>query len=243
MPKFEDYEIIKRFKSGAMGKTFLVKHKKTGVLYVMKRVDYSDEEDKKLADDEAEQMKRLNSRFTVKLICTFTDRMDLCLILEYCPGGDLRKFISELQKFPIKERIERVWNLMAQIAEALDFMHLNKVIHRDIKPENIFLMNDGSIRLGDFGLAKALTEKYYATVAGTKFYLAPEVWLQKIMTYLSDIYAFGVVTFELLAVHHPFLADNEQEMIEKIKKGESEQLPDWVPIKMKEQIMRMIDVV
>ncbi|KAA6364132.1 MAG: hypothetical protein EZS28_040341, partial [Streblomastix strix] len=120
MPKFEDYEITKRFKSGAMGKTFLVRHKKTGVLYVMKRIDYTDEEDKKLADDEVEQMKRLDSRFTVKLICTFPDRSDLCLILEYCPGGDLRKVIQDLQQLPTVERIKRVWNFMAQIAEALD---------------------------------------------------------------------------------------------------------------------------
>ncbi|KAA6368364.1 MAG: hypothetical protein EZS28_036109, partial [Streblomastix strix] len=131
MPKFEDYKIIKKFFGGAMGKTFLVQLKKTGVLYVMKRIDYFEEEDKKLADEEVKQMKNLDSRFTVKLICTFPDRMELCLILEYCKNGDLRKVIGELQKLPIEERINRVWNLFAQITQALDYMHSYQVVHRD----------------------------------------------------------------------------------------------------------------
>ncbi|KAA6375145.1 MAG: hypothetical protein EZS28_029327 [Streblomastix strix] len=80
MPKFEDYEVVKKLFGGATGKTFLDKLKKTGVVYVMKRIDYLEEQDKKRADEEVEQMKKLDSRFTVKLICTFQDRMELCLI-------------------------------------------------------------------------------------------------------------------------------------------------------------------
>ncbi|KAA6382600.1 MAG: putative Serine/threonine-protein kinase Nek6 [Streblomastix strix] len=174
MSKFEDYEVIHQFQGGAMSSTFLVKLKKTGVEYVMKRVKYFEEDDKRLADEEVEQMKKLDSRFTVKLICSFPDRMQLCLILEYCKNGDIRKVIAEFQKLSIEEKINKVWELFAQITQALDYMHSNYVVHRDIKPENIFLMEDGTIRLGDFGLSKELTEKYYATIAGTKFYLAAE---------------------------------------------------------------------
>ncbi|KAA6371372.1 MAG: putative protein kinase domain protein [Streblomastix strix] len=243
MSKFEDYEIIKKLFGGAMGKTFLVKLKKTGVEYVMKRIDYLDEQDKKRADEEVEQMKKLESRFTVKLICVFPDRMDLCLILEYCKNGDLRKVIGELQKLPIEERINKVWNLFSQITQALDFMHSNQVVHRDIKPENIFLMEDGTIRLGDFGLAKELTLKYYATIAGTKFYLAAEVYLQNRMTYMSDMFAFGVVLFELLTGQHPFQSSNEQATIDKIKNGQHSDLPNWVPQEMKTAIIKMINTV
>ncbi|KAA6374257.1 MAG: putative CAMK family protein kinase, partial [Streblomastix strix] len=241
MPKFEDYEVVKKFFGGAMGKTFLVKLKKTGVEYVMKRIDYLDEQDKKRADEEVEQMKKLESLFTVKLICTFTRYADLCLILEYCKNGDLRNVIAELQKLPIEDRIYRVWQLFSQITQALDFMHSNQVVHRDIKPENIFLMEDGTIRLGDFGLAKELTEKYYATIAGTKFYLAAEVYLQNRMTFMSDMFAFGIVLFELLTGQYPFQASNELATIEKIKKGQNSDLPDWVPIEMKRPIINMLN--
>ncbi|KAA6368082.1 MAG: putative NEK protein kinase [Streblomastix strix] len=169
--------------------------------------------------------------------------MQLCLILEYCKNGDLRKIITDLQKLPIEERINRVWDIFAQITLALDFLHSNQVVHRDIKPENIFLMEDGTIRLGDFGLAKELTEKYYATIAGTKFYLAAEVWLQNRMTYMSDMFAFGVVLFELLTGQHPFQASNEQAEIDKIKKGQHSNLPDWVPQEMRIPIISMLSSV
>ncbi|KAA6377324.1 MAG: putative Serine/threonine-protein kinase Nek6 [Streblomastix strix] len=179
----DSIEIVKKLLGGAIGKTFLVRHKPSGVLYVMKRVDYLDENDKKKADFEIEQMRNLTSEYTVRLLWTFTDQTDIFIFTEYCSHGDLRQVISELQKLPEEERINRVWELFAQIILALDFMHSKGVLHRDIKPENIFIMEDGSVRLGDFGLAKELTQKYYASVAGTKIYMAPEVWFMRKIHY------------------------------------------------------------
>ncbi|KAA6373142.1 MAG: putative serine/threonine-protein kinase Nek4 [Streblomastix strix] len=222
-----------------MGKTFLVRHKPSGVLYVMKRVDYLDENDKKNADFEVEQMRNLTSKYTVRLLWTFTDEIDMFIITEYCAHGDLRQVISELQKLPEEERINRVQELFAQIILALDFMHSKGVLHRDIKPENIFIMEDGS----DFGLVKELTEKYYATVAGTKFYMAPEVWLMKKMYFSSDIFAVGICIFELITGQHPFAATSEQEMINKIKNGDSSKLPEYVPIEMRNLLLKMLNSV
>ncbi|KAA6376987.1 MAG: hypothetical protein EZS28_027486 [Streblomastix strix] len=67
--EFQDFEIMKKLFGGAMGKTFLVRHKPSGVLYVMKRVDYLDENDKKNADFEVEQMRNLTSEYTTKQTC------------------------------------------------------------------------------------------------------------------------------------------------------------------------------
>ncbi|KAA6362820.1 MAG: hypothetical protein EZS28_041653, partial [Streblomastix strix] len=107
-------------------------------------------------------------------------------------------------------------------------MHSKGVLHRDIKPENIFLMIDGSIKLGDFGLAKELTDKYYATVAGTKMYFS------------SDIFAVGICIFELITGQHPFAADSEQLMIEKIKNGDASELPEYVPTEIKKLLESML---
>ncbi|KAA6376114.1 MAG: putative serine/threonine-protein kinase Nek6 [Streblomastix strix] len=171
-PEYQDFVVVKKLFGGAMGKTFVVRHKPSGQLYVMKRVDYHDAKDKKMADDEIAQMKQLSSRYTVQLMWSFIDRTDMYVVTEYCSRGDLRNMMSELQKLPETQRVERVCEIFAQIVLALNFMHEKGVIHRDIKPENIFIMEDGTARLGDFGLAKDLSGKdYYAKAEGTNDYI------------------------------------------------------------------------
>ncbi|KAA6380131.1 MAG: putative protein kinase,serine/threonine-protein kinase [Streblomastix strix] len=198
----------------------------------MKRVDYLDDNDKQIADEEIAQMKRLTSRYTVRLVYTFQDRVDMYMVMEYCEKGDLRKVITELQQLPEEERVMRVWVLFAQIILSLNFMHNKNVIHRDIKPENIFIMNDGSIRLGDFGLSKVISSKDYASIAGTRMFFS------------SDVYAVGICIFELLTGKHPFRVDkDEQATINNILLGKSAQLPGWIPSDLKQLICKMMNPV
>ncbi|KAA6383103.1 MAG: putative kinase domain protein, partial [Streblomastix strix] len=236
--------MVYKFTGGAMGNTFLVRLKKTGVLYVMKRVDYLDENDKKMADDEIELMNRLSSRYTVRLVWTFIDRVDMYMVSEYCYRGDLEVIIAELMEMDQTQRIEHVWELFSQIIVALDFMHSKGVIHRDIKPGNIFIMQDGSARLGDFGLSKQLNkDDIYAKIGGTPIFIAPEVWELKRMDFLSDIFAVGAVIYMLLTGRHPFDDGKSQghEIVNKIIQGKVEQLPEWVPVEMRKLVMSMID--
>ncbi|KAA6353334.1 MAG: hypothetical protein EZS28_051139 [Streblomastix strix] len=83
-PEYEDFEIVQKLFGGAMDKTFLVKHKPTDMLYVMKRVDYLDKKDKKIADDEIAQMKLLSSKYTVRQVWTFIKEPDMYVVTEYC---------------------------------------------------------------------------------------------------------------------------------------------------------------
>ncbi|KAA6392654.1 MAG: putative NEK protein kinase [Streblomastix strix] len=241
---YDNYTFIKKLSGGTMGRTSLVCYQPTGKKYVMKRVDYLDEKDKKIVDEEIELMKKFSSKYIVQLLCAFVERQEMYIVTEYCSHGDLRELMKELQKLPEDERIESVWKLFTQIVVALGFMHSNNVIHRDIKPENIFIMEDGSARLGDFGLSKILDEKeYYSKPGGTKFYMAPEVFKQGKMYFVTDIYALGIVIFECLTGNHPFQARNEQETINNIKNGKSSELPNWIPDDMKKIILRMIEKV
>ncbi|KAA6387674.1 MAG: putative serine/threonine-protein kinase Nek6 [Streblomastix strix] len=127
------------------------------------------------------------------------------------------------------ERLMRVWELLAQIIQALDHLHSHGVIHRDIKPENIFLMSDGSIRLGDFGLVKVLISKDYTSVAGTR------------MSKLCDIFSVGIITFEMLTGMHPFESKTEIGIIEKIQKNEISKIPSFVSREMKDLIIAMLN--
>ena len=99
---------------------------------------------------------------------------------------------------------------MAQVAEALDFAHSKGVIHRDLKPSNIMLLGDGTAKVMDFGIARARRfEGLTATGAflGTPDYLAPETIEGRGSEARSDLYALGVIFFELLTAERPFVAD------------------------------------
>ncbi|KAA6402285.1 MAG: hypothetical protein EZS28_002197, partial [Streblomastix strix] len=102
--QYKDFKIEKKLLGGAMGKTFLVQLLTTGIFYVMKYLDYIDDDDKAVADSEISQMLKLASKFTVVLVETIIYGAQICLIMEYYKGGDLRNTITDLQKMPEKDR-------------------------------------------------------------------------------------------------------------------------------------------
>ncbi|KAA6376280.1 MAG: putative cmgc ck2 family [Streblomastix strix] len=238
--QYKDFKIEKKLLGGAMGKTFLVQLLATGVFYVMKCLDYFVDEDKAIADTEISQMLKLASKFTVVLVETIIYGAQICLIMEYYKGGDLKNTITELQKIPEKDRSIRVWEIFGQTTRALHHLHSRGIMHRDLKPANIFTNEDGSVRLGDFGLVKDITDKEYATKAGTNAYMAPEGHLTKKLDFKSDIFSLGIIVFQLLTNQHPFDAPSEAETIEKIKKGYMTKLPVWVSAEMKKLVEAML---
>ncbi|KAA6397075.1 MAG: putative kinase domain protein [Streblomastix strix] len=212
MPRYEDYRVIRQLPGGAQSKTYLVELKSTHQQFIMKKVSYLEDVDRAKVDVEIELMQQLDSDFTVHLVCTVETDVDLCMILEYCVRGDFRNLIDEFQQLPQSEKLMRGWEYTAQIARALDHLHSHNVMHRDLKPANILVNQDGSIRLGDFGLAREMNDDYYLTIAGTKVYMAPEVHLLKRMDMSSEMFSFGAIIFQLITGHHPFEADSEEAM-------------------------------
>jgi serine/threonine protein kinase len=131
---------------------------------------------------------------------------DLCyLSMEYAPFGDLSRYISGIgNKLPANQAA----TFLQQSLEALDFIHATGVIHRDLKPENILVVNEGQIRLADFGLAllpgDELSVEELRTGVGTFDYLAPEVLDGTRYDTQSDLYSLGVCFYEAVAGSHPF---------------------------------------
>ncbi|KAA6359312.1 MAG: hypothetical protein EZS28_045162 [Streblomastix strix] len=142
---YDSFEINDELEGGAQDRKYFVKLEETGVHYAMNSVKYLKQADKERSEKEIAEMKKLESKFTVRLVYTFQDRTDMYMVMEYCENGDLLKVISELQQVPKEERVIMI--------RALDFLHCNGVIHWDIKPANIFVMIDGCLRLDDFGFA------------------------------------------------------------------------------------------
>ena len=110
---------------------------------------------------------------------------------------------------------------------ALEYIHRNQIVHRDIKSSNIFLTSCGSIKIGDFGIAKVLNKTLQTrnTLVGTPNYLSPEVVDNKPYTYKTDIWALGCVLYELCSLKVPFQSQNIMELLVKITKDNIEPLP------------------
>ena len=109
-------------------------------------------------------------------------------------------------------------SIVAQVAEALDFAHIKGVVHRDLKPSNVMLLPDGTVKVMDFGIARARRfESMTATGAfvGTPHYVAPEMVQGHSTDPRSDLYALGVIFFELLTGVRPFSGETAFEVLKK----------------------------
>jgi serine/threonine protein kinase len=148
----------------------------------------------------------------VNLVHHFETANHLYLVLEYCANGDLYEAIR-MNRGPLET--EHVRDFMLQLVSAVEFMHANGLYHRDIKPENIFLMQDGSMKLGDLGLATREAWCYEACV-GSDRYMAPEQYDPANNGYSpakADIWAIGICLLNVLFARNPFATPTENDIL------------------------------
>jgi serine/threonine protein kinase len=163
-------------------------------------------------------------------ICTLYDIGPNYLVMELVEGPTLAQRIAG-GPIPIEESV----NIAKQIANALEAAHEKGIIHRDLKPANIKIRPDGSVKVLDFGLAKAsetdsatpdsptITMTTPGTIMGTPGYMAPEQVRGEKVDKRADIWAFAVVLFEMVAGRRPFEGKSSPDMMAAILKEE----PDW----------------
>ncbi len=124
------------------------------------------------------------------------------LVMEYLPGITLRDLLQEHRVLTTEQAID----IMEAVLSGLAAAHKNGIVHRDLKPENVLLADDGRIKIGDFGLARAATANTATgnALLGTIAYLSPELVTRGIADTRSDIYAVGIMLYEMLAGEQPF---------------------------------------
>lgn len=153
---------------------------------------------------EAKMAARLSHPNLVNVFDQGTDGSTAYLVMEYVEGITLR---NALDDFGALESI-RALDLFEHLLSGLAAAHNAGVLHRDLKPENVLLANDGRIKIGDFGLARE-TDNHTATdsIVGTVAYLSPELVTRGIADARSDVYAAGILLFELVTGRQPFQGD------------------------------------
>ena len=137
------------------------------------------------------------------------DRSQIYMVMEWVEGRLLRHILNEQKKFPL----DRALRITCGIAQALDYIHSRGVVHRDLKPENIMVNSEDHIKLIDFGIAsqagaRRLTFAKLSQVMGTPDYISPEQVKGKRGDGRSDIYALGVMLYEMLTGKTPFQGPN-----------------------------------
>ena len=165
----------------------------------------------------------------VNLIRSFETKAHIYLVLEYCPMGDLYEAIR-LDRGP--RETKNVQEFMLQLVAAVEFMHSKGFYHRDIKPENIFLMQDGSMKLGDLGLATSDPWSYEPSV-GSDRYMSPEQYaFSEHMGYApgqADIWAIGICLLNVLFSRNPFVTPTESDKLFADYARDSQSLFDIFP--------------
>ena len=133
-----------------------------------------------------------------------TDNQIIFLVMEFVPGINLRDALNDYGALTPDRALEILEPLTAGLAAA----HSAGILHRDLKPENVFLSDNGTVKLGDFGLAREISSHTQTgSVVGTAAYLSPELVLRGQADARSDIYSLGVMAFEMLTGKQPYAGD------------------------------------
>ncbi len=163
---------------------------------------------------EEEIGKRLDHPYILKFIpVEEEERSRPYIVTEYLRGYTLSHLLNSVRPLPEKDALE----LASRICEALVYMHEHGVVHRDLKPQNIMLCNDGTIRIMDFGIAKAggrrMTFAGFTPAVGTPDYMAPEQVKGKRGDERTDIYSLGAILYEMAVGVTPFECENESPLV------------------------------
>ncbi|KAG5474284.1 hypothetical protein LSCM1_03064 [Leishmania martiniquensis] len=233
-----NFELLHKLGGGNYGDVYLASVRKSNYVVAIKKLSI-----KKLAEfDIANQLRReieiaFNTRhkYLLRTYAYFFDEHDIYLILEPCSNGMLYSELNRVKLFPPPTAARYV----AQLAEALLYLHQHHILHRDIKPENILLDHNQNIKLADFGWSVHDPLNRRKTSCGTPEYFPPEIVSRQPYDMSADLWCLGIFCFELLVGHTPFVSKDNDQIYKKIHAMQYS-IPDSVPPEAKDLISNLL---
>ena len=207
------FAVLKTLGSGASGKVVLAEDRMLNDSRVaIKLLSSSHVEDEVMLSRCRAEVLLARKLVSPNIVSIFDFNKDLdgqyYITMQYIEGGSLRDTLDEA-KSPLD--IVEVAKVLLQVSLALDYSHKNGVMHRDLKPENVLLDKSGGVFISDFGLARIIEQDQGLTktgeTVGTPYYMAPELLRGGAIDHRIDVYAFGILAFEMLANRRPFQGD------------------------------------
>lgn len=236
-----DYQLKERIGKGNYADVYLGSHKTTGQKFAIKAISKDTFSEPKLLaglESEIRIMREFQHPNILQLYKYFSSEKNFYLVLEYCHGGDLSKFIRKRNR--LTETLS--FNFLLQLTEGLSFLNENNFIHRDLKPANVLLSEAADtavLKIADFGFARHLTGANLAqTRCGTPLYMVSDLFFSEFITFCvsmfcclqapeileardydakADIWSVGCIFYEMLVGTCPFKGTNEIDLLNNIR--------------------------
>ncbi|EGZ28490.1 hypothetical protein PHYSODRAFT_294043 [Phytophthora sojae] len=249
-PSIDEFVQGKPLGEGNFSRIVEAKHKATGEQFALKVIEKQRIKRLRLRHQnifneinmEKDVLNRLRHPNIIRLYQTFQDDNNLYFLLELLDGGELlTHLLHEGRQLPLDEDLARFY--LADVVNAVEYMHANQALHRDLKPENMVVCKDsgGHLKLIDFGTAKnfADTTLNGPNFVGTPEYMPPETIDNKEPTYASDMWAFGCIVYQLLTGETPFSGGSAYLTFLRVQDG-SYYVPEYLSDEAKDLITKLL---
>ncbi|KAK2169664.1 hypothetical protein LSH36_8g12094 [Paralvinella palmiformis] len=248
-PKIMGYRIKDELGNGSFGYCFVAQREADNEILALKQFR-REHLDSDCVAKEMDLLMGLNHTNIVKYYGhAFDSNNMLCLLMEYCQGGDLNKYIERKFKDGSFITEEFIWKAFHQLVLALRECHSRNrfgriILHRDLKPANVFFDKDMNVKLGDFGSSRMLpfNRDTTATFAGTLFYMSPEQMSYAPYDEKCDIWSLGCTVHEMCVRKPTFFGLTDVDVAAKIRNANYPTLPDKYSIDLRRAISSMLQL-